>query len=77
MQIDRKALEGLLSLNDRQLMMIINRLAADSGINPAEFNIDPKDIVSIRTAISSASDADLQRIVDQYESGKRSKGGGR
>ena len=77
MQIDRKALEGLLSLNDRQLMMIINRLAAESGINPAEFNIDPKDIVSIRNAISTASDDDLQRIVDQYESNKKAKGGGR
>ena len=58
-------------------MSIINRLATDSGINPAEFNIDPKDVASIRSAISTASDADLQRIVDQYETNKKSRGGGR
>ena len=75
MQIDRKALEGLLALNDRQLMMIINRLIAQSGIDPAQFNIDPKDIVSIRTAISGASDEDLNSIVEQYE--KNTKGRGR
>ena len=59
MQIDRRSLEGLLSLNDRQLMTIINRLVATSGIDPAQFNIDPKDVASIRTAISSASDEEL------------------
>lgn len=66
MQIDRRALEGLLSLNDAQLMAIITRLAAQSGIDPAEFNIDPTSISSIRAALSGASDADLEKIVKQY-----------
>ncbi len=74
MQIDRKSLEGLLSLNDRQLMMIINRLVATSGIDPAQFNIDPKDVASIRTAISNASDEELNSIVEQYEKNKKSRG---
>ena len=77
MQIDRKALEGLLSLNDRQLTLIINRLLSESGINPAEYNIDPQSVSSIRSAISGATDADLQRIVSQYEANKKAKGGGK
>ena len=74
MQIDRNALEGLLALNDRQLLTIINRLVAESGIDPSQFNIDPSSIASIRTAISSASDAELEQIVAQYEAGKNSRG---
>ena len=76
MQIDRKALNGLLSLNDRQLLALINRLAGESGIDPSQFNIDPKDVSSIRSAISGATDEELQSIVDQYEAGIK-RGGGR
>ena len=77
MQIDRKALEGLLALNDKQLMLIIDRLLTQSGIDPAQFNIDPKSVSSIRSAIAGASDEDLQNIVDQYEANRRTRGGGR
>ena len=75
MQINKNALNGLLSLNDKQLMSIINRLAADSGIDPAHFNIDPKDVASVRTALSSATEDDLQSIVKQYEANKKARGG--
>lgn len=77
MQIDRKALEGLLSLNDKQLMTVINKLAAQSGINLAEFNVDPQSVASIRSAISGASDEELDRIVRQYESNKTGRGNGK
>ncbi len=77
MQFDRKNLEGLLNMNDRQLTMLITRLLYESGIDPSEFNIDPKDISSIRTALSSASDEDINRIVTQYEANKSRPRGGR
>ena len=70
MQLDRQALNKLLTLNDRQLMLLIGRLAAESGINPADFNIDPSSIESIRSALRSASDDDLRRIAEQYEASK-------
>ncbi|MBO5416576.1 MAG: hypothetical protein J6A83_08120 [Clostridia bacterium] len=71
MQIDRESLEKLLTLNDRQLKMVISKLAAESGIDPASFNINPSDIQSIRRALSSASDSDLARIAEMYEENKR------
>ena len=70
MQIDRKALEQLLAMNDRQLKAFIQHLAKSSGIDPEEFNIDPSSIESIRRALSSASDEDLQRIAEQYEANR-------
>ena len=66
MQINRENLDKLLSLNDFQLKMMINKLAAQGGINPAEFNIDPHSIESIRRVLSSATDKDLERIAEQY-----------
>ena len=74
MQLDREALNKLLTLNDRQLKLIIQRLAAEGGIDPAEFNIDPKSIESIRAALSTASDEDLRRIAEQYEANRKKRG---
>lgn len=74
MQIDRKALESLLSLNDRQLVAIINRLIAQSGIDPSEYNIDPNSVSSIRNAIRGASDEDLNKIVAQYQENTHKRG---
>ena len=71
MQINRENLEKLLSLNDRQLKVIVQRLAAQSGIDPKALNVDTGSIESIRRALSSATDADLTRIAEQYERNKK------
>lgn len=71
MQIDRESLEKLLSLNDRQLKLVINKLAADSGIDPAAFNINTQDIESIRRALSTATDSDLARVAEMYEQNRK------
>ncbi len=73
MQINRESLNKLLSLNDFQLKMMINKLAAQSGIDPAQFNIDPSSIESIRRALSSATDADLELIAKQYAANQVNK----
>ena len=59
MQIDRKMLNGLLALNDRQLQALFVRLIKESGIDPSQFNVDPRSVQSIRSAIKNASDEDL------------------
>ena len=75
MQIDRKSIERLLTLNDRQLGIVITKLLAESGIDPSSFNIDPKDIASVRRALSGASDEELRRVAQQYEDYKKRGGG--
>ena len=71
MQIDRTSLDRLLLLNDRQLQHFITKLAADNGIDPSAFNIDLRDVQSIRSALSGASDADLALVAEMYEKGKK------
>ena len=71
MQLDRKALNQLLTMNDQQLKAVIQHLAKSSGIDPREFNIDTGSIESIRHALSSASDEDLKRVAEQYEANRK------
>lgn len=71
MQIDREALNKLLSLNDRQLKTVINKLAADSGIDLSGFNINTKDINSVRQGLASATDSDIARVAELYEQSKK------
>jgi hypothetical protein len=73
MQINRDNLNKLLSLNDRQLKAMINKIAVQGGIDPAQFNIDPGSIQSIRQALGSATDEDIERIAEQYKNGKLGK----
>ncbi len=75
MQINRENLDKLLSLNDRQLKMMITKIAAQSGIDPAQFNIDANNIQSIRKVLGSATDEDIARIAREYESGRLTKKG--
>lgn len=73
MEIKRESIDKLLSLNDWQLKMIIQRLIAESGIDPSQFNIDAESVESIRKALSTASDEDLKRVAEQYEQNKGKK----
>ena len=74
MQIDRKQLERLLNLNDRQLEHVIKKLAAESGIDPSVLNINPNDISSVRRALAGATDEDIRMITKQYEDFKKNGG---
>ena len=74
MQIDREALAKIQNLNDRQLMLLIQRLVAQSGIDPAQFNLDPKSVDSIRHALRTATDEDLKKIAEQYEANRKKRG---
>ena len=73
MELNRDAVNKLLTLNDRQLKAIIQNIAKDSGIDPSDFNIDPANIASIRSALSTVSDEDLKKIAEMYEANKKGR----
>ena len=77
MQIDRKSLEKLLTLNDRQLEVMIKKIATESGIDPSVLNINPNDISSVRRALAGATDDDIRMITQQYENYKQNGGKGK
>ena len=71
MQLDRNAINRLLSMSDSQLKFIITKLAVDNGLDLATFNITSTDIGSIRRALESATDADLALATEQLMRGKK------
>lgn len=71
MKLDRNALEKLLTLNDAQLKGVMEKLAADSGLDLKDFNISAGDISAIRNALSSATDDDIARASEQINNYKK------
>lgn len=70
MQINKRTIDMLLSLNDKQLMEMVNTIVAKSGIDLSVFNISKNDIESIRKGLKSATDEDIkkaQAILDSFK----------
>ena len=73
MQIDSKMLNRLLAMNDEQLGKMIQKIAAESGIDPAELGINPQSIESVRSALGSIGDDELEGINRLYQDYRRGK----
>ena len=74
MQFDRRMLERLLTMNDEQLRAVIERIASQSGIDPARLGMTPEALQNIRHALGNAGTEELkqfQELYDAYQSGKR------
>ncbi len=65
MEIDRKTLDRLLSLNDATLRAVIERAARENGIDLSDFNISDGDVAGIRRALSEATDDDLRAVAEK------------
>lgn len=66
MKLDKRALERLLALSDDQLLQVIQKLAAESGINLGAMNIGKGDLARLRAALHGADDGDLERMKQQF-----------
>ena len=74
MQFDRHMLKRLLAMNDAQLSALIEKIATEAGIDPAQLGLNPNNIQSIRETLEGANAEDLQRfqgIYDAYRTGRR------
>jgi hypothetical protein len=74
MMLDKKAVEMILTLDDQKLAMIIQKLASDAGIDPSTLKIGTSELSGIRSALSVATDSDLQRageLIKSYKKGSK------
>ena len=69
MQFDRRSLDRLLMMNDRQLEAVVRKLATDYGLDLSQFNVTPDNIKNLREALRTASDEDLTRLGEQLQNG--------
>lgn len=74
MQLDKKSLDRLLSLNDDQLRMVLRGLLKEYGVDPATVPLEQFDMGKLRGALSTATDEDIQRFMTML-SGQGGLGG--
>ena len=67
MQLDQKMLNRLLAMNDDQLGALIQQIAREAGIDPAELGLQPQNIASVRQALTNATDDDLEKLNQVYD----------
>lgn len=70
MQFDRTALERLLMLNDRQLEIVVKKLAEDYGLDLTALRVDATNIKKLREALRHADDETLQDLGEQLKNGR-------
>ncbi len=75
MTLDRNAVERLLALNDRQLALVIKKLMAEAGLDPAMVQLNSSGIAALRAALAMATDEDLKHASEQLA--KLQKNGGK
>ena len=73
MQLDRKTMEKLLSLSDRQLSAVLDKLGREYGLDLSAFQIRPGDLDGVRRTIRNMSDADLLRLGEQLKNGGKGR----
>ena len=67
MQLDRNMLNRLLSMNDAQLAMLVQKIAAESGLSLSSAGLNTESIQSLRSALQNATDADIAKYNTLYE----------
>jgi len=70
MQFDRRALERLLMLNDRQLEQVVRKLADEYGLDLTGAGINTSNMRELRHALRSADNETLQNLGEQLKKGK-------
>lgn len=70
MQFDRTALERLLMLNDKQLEIVVKKLAEDYGLDLGVLSVDATNIKKLREALRRADDKALQELGEQFKNGR-------
>lgn len=58
MQLDKNAIDKLLTLDDRALWSVIRMIASQSGIS-LKGDIGAGELAALRSALGSATDADI------------------
>ncbi len=73
MQLDKKMLDRLLTMNDEQLGALIQKIAAEAGIDPMALGLNPQNIAGIRQALGSATEQDLQQLNSVYDTYRQNR----
>ena len=74
MMLDKRAVDMLLTLDDRRLALVIKKIIADAGVDSSSLNLGEKELSGIRAALSGATNDDLARaaeLIQSYKNGQK------
>lgn len=66
MQFDKRMLDRILKMSDRELNELIAKIAAEAGIDPSSIGLSDANLSNIRQALGSATNEDIQRLNEVY-----------
>lgn len=69
MELDRKQLDRLLSLDDAKFKKVLLGLAGEYGIDVSQFNVSDADVARLRLILSTASEGDIQNLMSGFKNG--------
>jgi len=68
---DKNTVRQLLRLSDAELLSVIKKLCADNNIDTSSIRLGLGEMAILRTVLSSASDADIERFLKHLTGGGR------
>ena len=71
MQLDRKALDTLIALDDAQLKFVISKLAVNAGVDIGMFDLNTNDAKKIRSVLQNLTDADIATAQSQIDARRK------
>lgn len=74
MELNREMLQKILSMDDAQLSLFVQKLAKGSGIDPTALGFDASSMKNLRTALGSATNADLDQLNQIYRTYLQNQG---
>jgi hypothetical protein len=66
MNLDQNSIKRLVSLNDKQLRQVLQKLAADYGVDLSAFPLGEQELARIRSVLSVANPQDIQQFLNQF-----------
>ncbi|MBQ2862776.1 MAG: hypothetical protein IJE84_01225 [Clostridia bacterium] len=73
MQLDKNAIDKLLTLDDASLWSVIKMIAAQSGLTLSD-DIGASELAALRSALGSATDADIAAATEMLTRMKENNG---
>ena len=73
MNIDKRMLDRILTMDDTQLSTLVQNIAKEAGIDPAQLGMQADNIQSIRHALSIATDSDMEQLSRVYDDYRKNR----
>lgn len=73
MNIDKRMLDRILTMDDTQLAALVQSIAKEAGIDPAQLGMQADNIQSIRHALSIATDSDMEQLSRVYDDYRKNR----